>query len=99
MTFLMKSALLMCVYLFPNDDAALFSHFLFPQSCGRMSSIVTPLVRFSTYDNATYPPSTTLVAALDNVTSAPLTTARADVNITVPHKCLLLLYEDIGTSR
>ncbi|XP_028575031.2 transmembrane protein adipocyte-associated 1 [Podarcis muralis] len=64
-----------------------------------MSSIVTPLVRFSTNDNATYPPSTTLVAALDNVTSAPLTTARADVNITVPHKCLLLLYEDIGTSR
>ncbi|XP_053233972.1 transmembrane protein adipocyte-associated 1 [Podarcis raffonei] len=64
-----------------------------------MSSIVTPLVRFSTYDNATYPPSTTLVVALDNVTSAPLTTARADVNITVPHKCLLLLYEDIGTSR
>ncbi|XP_048344356.1 transmembrane protein adipocyte-associated 1 isoform X2 [Sphaerodactylus townsendi] len=60
------------------------------------------LVMFSTYDNlTTLPPATTLVTALDNVTSAPLTTVQFfnDTNITAPHKCLLLLYEDIGTSR
>lgn len=52
-------------------------------------------------DNITSPPPTTLVTALQNVTSGPLTTTQVfnDTNITVPHKCLLLLYEDIGTSR
>ncbi|XP_061474362.1 transmembrane protein adipocyte-associated 1 [Rhineura floridana] len=66
-----------------------------------MSSMVTPVVRFTMYDNITYLPATTLAASLDNVTSAPLTTAWVinDSNISVPHKCLLLLYEDIGTSR
>ncbi|KAJ6668340.1 hypothetical protein lerEdw1_015717 [Lerista edwardsae] len=56
---------------------------------------------FSTYDNITSPPPTTLVTALQNVTSGALTTTQVfnDTNITVPHKCLLLLYEDIGTSR
>uniref|UniRef100_A0A8C9FLA0 Integral membrane protein GPR175 n=1 Tax=Pavo cristatus TaxID=9049 RepID=A0A8C9FLA0_PAVCR len=45
--------------------------------------------------------STALVTALDNVTALSPTTAQAinDTNVTVPHKCLLLLYEDIGKSR
>lgn len=56
-------------------------------------------VRFSASDNITH--STALVTALDNVTTLTPTTAQAinDTNITVPHKCLLLLYEDIGKSR
>ncbi|XP_053153413.1 transmembrane protein adipocyte-associated 1 [Hemicordylus capensis] len=66
-----------------------------------MSPLVTSVMRFSMYDNNTSPPDTTLVTAWDNVTSVPLTTAHFvnDTNITLPHKCLLLLYEDIGTSR
>lgn len=54
---------------------------------------------FSVSDNSTL--STMLVTALDNVTAvSPMTTAVInDTNITVPHKCLLLLYEDIGKSR
>uniref|UniRef100_A0A8D0AY13 Integral membrane protein GPR175 n=1 Tax=Salvator merianae TaxID=96440 RepID=A0A8D0AY13_SALMN len=66
-----------------------------------MSPLVTSVVSFFTYDNVTYPSATTLPTALDNLTSAPLTTAQVfnDTNITVPHKCLLLLYEDIGQSR
>ncbi|XP_049682119.1 transmembrane protein adipocyte-associated 1 isoform X1 [Accipiter gentilis] len=56
-------------------------------------------VRFSASDNITH--STALVTALDNVTTLSPTTTQAinDTNITVPHKCLLLLYEDIGKSR
>ncbi|KAM4654101.1 transmembrane protein adipocyte-associated 1 isoform 2-T2 [Amazona ochrocephala] len=65
---------------------------------GRMFQSVMPL-RFPVSDNITY--STALVTALDNVTSLSPTTTQAtnDTNITVPHKCLLLLYEDIGKSR
>ncbi|XP_030357434.1 transmembrane protein adipocyte-associated 1 isoform X2 [Strigops habroptila] len=65
---------------------------------GRMFQSVMPL-RFSVSDNITH--STALVTALDNVTSLSPTTTQAinDTNITVPHKCLLLLYEDIGKSR
>ncbi|KAF4799390.1 Transmembrane protein [Turdus rufiventris] len=53
----------------------------------------------SVSDNITH--STGLVTALDNVTTlSPMTThVINDTNITVPHKCLLLLYEDIGKSR
>lgn len=57
------------------------------------------VMRFSGSDNITR--STALVTALDNVTTLSPTTTQAinDTNITVPHKCLLLLYEDIGKSR
>nr|XP_009511178.1 PREDICTED: transmembrane protein adipocyte-associated 1 [Phalacrocorax carbo] len=60
-----------------------------------MMSVMT----FSVSDNITH--STALVTALDNVTTLSPTTMQAinDTNITVPHKCLLLLYEDIGKSR
>ncbi|XP_030912191.1 transmembrane protein adipocyte-associated 1 [Geospiza fortis] len=60
-----------------------------------MMSVMT----FSVSDNITH--STALVTALDNVTTlSPMTThVINDTNITVPHKCLLLLYEDIGKSR
>ncbi|KAM4769136.1 transmembrane protein adipocyte-associated 1 isoform 2-T4 [Cyanocitta cristata] len=60
-----------------------------------MMSVMT----FSVSDNITH--STALVTALDNVTTlSPMTTQVInDTNITVPHKCLLLLYEDIGKSR
>ncbi|XP_075569705.1 transmembrane protein adipocyte-associated 1 isoform X3 [Pelecanus crispus] len=66
---------------------------------GRMFQSVMPVMRFSVSDNITH--STALVTALDNVTTLSPTTAQAinDTNITVPHKCLLLLYEDIGKSR
>nr|XP_042705767.1 transmembrane protein adipocyte-associated 1 isoform X4 [Chrysemys picta bellii] len=68
---------------------------------GRMSQSVTSVVRFSTYDNITHSVTNALVMASDNVTALPQTTTWAinDTNITVPHKCLLLLYEDIGKSR
>lgn len=68
------------------------------QKEGRMFQSMMPL-RFSLSDNITH--STALVTALDNVTSLSPTTTQAtnDTNITVPHKCLLLLYEDIGKSR
>ncbi|XP_065409008.1 transmembrane protein adipocyte-associated 1 isoform X4 [Chrysemys picta bellii] len=71
------------------------------QSRGRMSQSVTSVVRFSTYDNITHSVTNALVMASDNVTALPQTTTWAinDTNITVPHKCLLLLYEDIGKSR
>ncbi|EMP35613.1 Transmembrane protein adipocyte-associated 1 like protein [Chelonia mydas] len=66
-----------------------------------MSQSVTSVVRFSTYNNITHSAATALVMASDNVTALPQTTTWAinDTNITVPHKCLLLLYEDIGKSR
>ncbi|XP_073207461.1 transmembrane protein adipocyte-associated 1 isoform X3 [Lepidochelys kempii] len=71
------------------------------QSRGRMSQSVASVVRFSTYNNITHSAATALVMASDNVTALPQTTTWAinDTNITVPHKCLLLLYEDIGKSR
>lgn len=57
------------------------------------------VMTFSVSDNITH--STALVTALDNVTTlSPMTTQVInDTNITMPHKCLLLLYEDIGKSR
>lgn len=57
------------------------------------------VMTFTVSDNITH--STALVTALDNVTTvSPMTTQVInDTNITVPHKCLLLLYEDIGKSR
>nr|XP_009667655.1 PREDICTED: transmembrane protein adipocyte-associated 1 [Struthio camelus australis] len=57
------------------------------------------VMMFTTHDNVTH--TTALVTALDNVTTLSPTTTQAinDTNITVPHKCLLLLYEDIGKSR
>ncbi|XP_059571921.1 transmembrane protein adipocyte-associated 1 isoform X2 [Alligator mississippiensis] len=60
---------------------------------------VTSVVRFSAYDNVTH--STALVTVPASVTAlSPVTTQSInDTNITVPHKCLLLLYEDIGKSR
>ncbi|KAG6939374.1 transmembrane protein adipocyte associated 1 [Chelydra serpentina] len=71
------------------------------QSRGRMSQSVTSVVKLSTYDNITHSAATALVMASDNVTALPQTTTWAinDTNITVPHKCLLFLYEDIGKSR
>lgn len=61
--------------------------------------VMMSMMRFSMSDNITR--STALVTALENVTTLSPTTTQAinDTNITVPHKCLLLLYEDIGKSR
>ncbi|XP_035750716.1 transmembrane protein adipocyte-associated 1 isoform X3 [Egretta garzetta] len=66
---------------------------------GRIFQSMMSVTRFSVSDNITH--STALVTALDNVTTLSPTTVQAinDTNITVPHKCLLLLYEDIGKSR
>lgn len=66
-----------------------------------MAQSMTSVVRFSAYDNVTHSTATTLLMASNNVTTLPPTTVRAinDTNITMPHKCLLLLYEDIGKSR
>uniref|UniRef100_A0A669NWY4 Integral membrane protein GPR175 n=2 Tax=Phasianus colchicus TaxID=9054 RepID=A0A669NWY4_PHACC len=66
---------------------------------GRIFQSMMSMMRFSLSDNITR--STALVTALDNVTTLPSTTAQAinGTNVTVPHKCLLLLYEDIGKSR
>ncbi|XP_030314053.1 transmembrane protein adipocyte-associated 1 isoform X2 [Calypte anna] len=60
---------------------------------------IMPVMSLSMSDNITH--STTLVTTLENVTTLSPTTIQAinDTNITVPHKCLLLLYEDIGKSR
>uniref|UniRef100_K7FUH6 Integral membrane protein GPR175 n=1 Tax=Pelodiscus sinensis TaxID=13735 RepID=K7FUH6_PELSI len=68
---------------------------------GKMAQSMTSVVRFSAYDNVTHSTATTLLMASNNVTTLPPTTVRAinDTNITMPHKCLLLLYEDIGKSR
>lgn len=65
----------------------------------RMFQSMMSVMTFSVSDNITH--STALVTALDNVTTlSPMTThVINDTNITVPHKCLLLLYEDIGKSR
>lgn len=64
----------------------------------RMLQSTMSVTRVSVSDNITH--STALVTALDNVTTlSPTTQAINDTNITVPHKCLLLLYEDIGKSR
>nr|XP_033781786.1 transmembrane protein adipocyte-associated 1 [Geotrypetes seraphini]XP_033781787.1 transmembrane protein adipocyte-associated 1 [Geotrypetes seraphini]XP_033781788.1 transmembrane protein adipocyte-associated 1 [Geotrypetes seraphini] len=61
-----------------------------------MSESLTPLPTFTLYDNVT-----SSVIIWTNVTSVLPTTSStiSDVNITVPHKCLIVLYEDIGTSR
>ncbi|XP_009983642.1 PREDICTED: transmembrane protein adipocyte-associated 1 [Tauraco erythrolophus] len=69
------------------------------QKEGRIFQSMMSVMRFLVSDNITH--STALVTALDNVTTWTPTTAQAinDTNITVPHKCLLLLYEDIGKSR
>lgn len=69
------------------------------QKEGRMFQSMMSVTRFSVSDNITH--STALVTALDNVTTLSPTATQAinDTNITVPHKCLLLLYEDIGKSR
>ena len=69
------------------------------QKEGRVFQSMMSVMRFSVSDNITH--STALVTALDNVTTLTPTTMQAinDTNITVPHKCLLLLYEDIGKSR
>ena len=69
------------------------------QQEGRMFQATVSAMTFSVSDNITH--STALVTALDNVTTLTPTTTQAinDTNITVPHKCLLLLYEDIGKSR
>ncbi|KAM6121170.1 transmembrane protein adipocyte-associated 1 isoform 2-T2 [Pterocles gutturalis] len=65
----------------------------------RVFQSMMSVTRFSVADNITH--STALVTTVDNVTAWSLTTMQAinDTNITVPHKCLLLLYEDIGKSR
>lgn len=69
------------------------------QKEGRMLQSMMSAMRFSVSDNVTH--STALVTALDNVTTLSPKTMQVinDTNITVPHKCLLLLYEDIGKSR
>lgn len=69
------------------------------QQEGRMLQSMMSVMRFSVSDNITH--STALVTALDNVTTLSPKTMQVinDTNITVPHKCLLLLYEDIGKSR
>ncbi|XP_015148570.2 transmembrane protein adipocyte-associated 1 homolog isoform X1 [Gallus gallus] len=73
--------------------------FLFIFSRRQDIPVMMSMMRFSMSDNITR--STALVTALDNVTTLSPTTTQAinDTNITVPHKCLLLLYEDIGKSR
>lgn len=95
---------------FLNCDLQLIYYCFFPllwlsplfdldQKGDRMFRSMMSVMTFSMSDNITH--STTLVTALDNVTTLSLMTTHVinDTNITVPHKCLLLLYEDIGKSR
>lgn len=65
------------------------------QNGGRMSALVTA-VPLSEEDNATYLSAPTAVTTADILTTPLFLNA---TNSTVPHKCLVLLYEDIGTSR
>ncbi|KAK1158514.1 hypothetical protein AOXY_G23465 [Acipenser oxyrinchus oxyrinchus] len=57
---------------------------------------VTAVVRFAVYDNG----STSLPPAFENTSSVPPTLhPDSGANITKPHQCLQVLYEDIGDSR
>ncbi|MGH0164068.1 UNVERIFIED_CONTAM: hypothetical protein FKN15_046404 [Acipenser sinensis] len=57
---------------------------------------VTAVVRFAVYGNG----STSLPPAFENTSSVPPTLhPDSGANITKPHQCLQVLYEDIGDSR
>ncbi|XP_039627357.1 transmembrane protein adipocyte-associated 1 homolog [Polypterus senegalus] len=60
-----------------------------------MLESVTYVVRYAAYGNDT----TSLAPAIENTSVAPTWHSDTETNITKPHKCLLILYKDIGDSR
>ena len=58
-----------------------------------MLAAVTAVVRFTQYDGSVSP------STPDNTSTAPTWQPDSETNITKPHKCLQVLYEDIGDSR
>ncbi|ETE71018.1 Transmembrane protein adipocyte-associated 1-like protein, partial [Ophiophagus hannah] len=66
------------------------------QNGGSMSALVTPVPLSEEEINATYSSAPSAVTTADILTTPLFLNA---TNSTVPHKCLVLLYEDIGTSR
>ncbi|XP_023689626.1 transmembrane protein adipocyte-associated 1 homolog [Paramormyrops kingsleyae] len=59
-----------------------------------MLDAVTAVVRFTVYGNGSVLPT-----SAGNASAAPTWYPEPEANITRPHKCLQILYEDIGTSR
>lgn len=58
-----------------------------------MLDTVTAVVRFAQYNGSVLP------TPAGNTTGYPTWTPDSEINITKPHKCLQVLYEDIGDSR
>ncbi|XP_071384999.1 transmembrane protein adipocyte-associated 1 homolog [Centroberyx affinis] len=58
-----------------------------------MLATVTPVVRFAQYNGSVLP------TPLENTSAFPTWQPDSEANITKPHKCLQVLYEDIGDSR
>lgn len=58
-----------------------------------MLATVTAVVRFAHYNGTTSP------SLLENTSGLPTWKPDGETNISKPHKCLQVLYEDIGDSR
>uniref|UniRef100_A0A3Q3MFT5 Integral membrane protein GPR175 n=1 Tax=Mastacembelus armatus TaxID=205130 RepID=A0A3Q3MFT5_9TELE len=58
-----------------------------------MLTTVTAVVRFAQYNSSTLP------TPLENTSTFPTWQPTAEANITKPHKCLQVLYDDINNSR
>lgn len=66
---------------------------VFSSGFDTMLPTVTAVLRFTQY-NGTVSPS-----PLDNTSTFPTWHPDTEANITKPHKCLQVLYEDVGNSR
>lgn len=58
-----------------------------------MLATVTAVVRFAQYNGSVSP------SPLENTSAFPTWQPDTESNITKPHKCLQVLYEDVGDSR
>lgn len=58
-----------------------------------LDTAVTAVVRFAKYNISVFP------TPVDNTSVFPTWQPNSEANISKPHKCLQVLYEDIGDSR
>lgn len=58
-----------------------------------MLDTVTAVVRFAQYNGSIFP------TYVENTSAIPTWQPEFEANITKPHRCLQVLYEDIGESR
>ncbi|KAJ8260161.1 hypothetical protein GJAV_G00177800 [Gymnothorax javanicus] len=78
----------------PTTPTMQYSSYLNLQTGLSMQDAVTTAVGFSLYSNGSALPT-----AMENLTLSPTWHPAPEANVSKPHKCLQVLYEDVGNSR